>query len=74
MRMQGVKVLETQQIEWLVMTAEECPDLVAEQLIIQTYFRIPHAPWSTPPAFVEPVRVRRTRKRVLFCQPFGLTL
>jgi hypothetical protein len=78
MRKHGVKVLDragdTQQVEWLIVHAAECPDAICERRLAATYFKIPHGPWSAPPAFAEPVEVRRSRRRVLFRQCSGLTL
>lgn len=77
MRMQGVKLLDplawTSQVEWLVVRAEDCPDQDAESRIIVSYFRKAHEPWSPVPAFVRPVQIRRSRRRVLFCQESGLS-
>jgi hypothetical protein len=76
MRKQGVKVLdpvlETNQIDWLVVRREECPDEHSQRRIIQAHFRVPHEPWSLPGAFVHPVVVRRSRTWVLFCQESGV--
>ncbi len=78
MRTQGVKVLdrvlETCQVHWLVVRAEECPDELAERRLIETHFLLPHTVWTTPRAFVEPVQIRRTRTRVLFRQHSGIAL
>lgn len=78
MRMCGVKLLDplawTCQVEWLVVRAEECPDQAAEHRIILSYFRKAHEPWSPVQAFVGPVRIRRSRRRVLFRQESGLAL
>ena len=71
----GVKVIdaaETLQVDWLVVPAQECPDARAEQHVAGRYFRKPHEPWGPSLAFVLPVRVRRGRGRVLFCQESGL--
>jgi hypothetical protein len=76
MRTQGIKVLdpvmELCQIEWLVLPVEKCRDADAEQKVIHSYFRRPHEPWGPERAFVLPVRVRRSRRRVLFRQESGL--
>jgi hypothetical protein len=76
MRTQGVKlpdpVLELVQIEWLVLPVEECRSEETEQKIIACHFRKPHEPWGPGRAFVLPVRIRRSRRRVLFCQESGL--
>ena len=78
MRKYGIKVLdrvlETRQVQWLLVSVEECPDEPAEQRIIRMHFRVPHTAWTSPPAFVEPVIVRRTRSRVLFFQRSGIAL
>jgi hypothetical protein len=75
-RTQGIKVLdrvlETSQIHWLVVRREECPDEHSERRVIAAHFLVPHEPWSTPPAFVGPVQIRRSRNRVLFCQESGV--
>jgi len=78
MRMHGMKLLDplawTLQLEWLVVPAGECPDQAAERRIIVLHFRKAHEEWSPVRAFVGPVRVRRSRRRVLFCQESGLSL
>jgi hypothetical protein len=78
MRTQGVKVLDpvfqTEQLEWLLLSARECPDAASEQRIIENYFRSPHSPWGVLRAFVRPVHIRRSRRRVLFCQELGVDL
>jgi hypothetical protein len=72
----GVKVLDppvaTAQIDWLLVPAAECRDLAAERRLVCVHFRKPHEPWAPEQAFVMPVRVRRSRRRVLFCQESGL--
>lgn len=65
-------VTEHQQIEWLLVSVDECPDSQAEQYFIRTYFRIPQAPWGHRGAFVKPVEVRRSRHWVLFRQVSGI--
>jgi hypothetical protein len=76
MRTQGIKlldpVMELVQIEWLLLPIEDCRNAEAEQKVISCYFRKPHEPWGPDRAFVLPVRVRRSRRRVLFCQESGL--
>ena len=76
MRTRRVKLLdpvvETAQIDWLVMPAEECPSEEDEGRVISSHFRKPHEPWGHSGAFVLPVRVRRSRWRVLFYQESGL--
>ena len=78
MRSNGVKVSdplgETGQVEWMVVSADQCPDASAEGQIISRYFRRPHEPWPPAQAFVEPVEVRRSRRRVLFRQRSGLNV
>jgi hypothetical protein len=68
------QVLWTSQIQWLVVPLGECPDEDAERRIICRHFRLPHGPWGPDRAFVEPVLIRRTRRRVLFRQESGLGL
>jgi hypothetical protein len=76
MKTHGMKpldpLLETSQMEWLVVNVRECPDQAAERRIIGTYFRKVHDVWGPVRAFVRPVQVRRSRRRVLFCQESGL--
>ncbi len=76
MQWQGVKLLdpvgEALQVHWLVLPASECPDERAEKQVAARYFRCPHDPWGPAGAFVDPVVVRRSRTRVLFCQRSGL--
>ena len=76
MRTSGVKlfdpVLETMQINWLVVPADECRNAQDERLLISSHFRKPHEPWCPSQAFVMPVRIRRSRSRVLFLQQSGL--
>ncbi len=76
MRTQGFKLLdpgsETRQIDWLVLPAEQCPDATAEERIAALFFRVPHEPWGPEGAFVCPVTVRRSRRRVLFRQESGI--
>lgn len=78
MRTQGMKVLdpvlEHGQIDWLIVPAQECPNQEAERRLAQAYFRVPHEPWGAERAFVLPVCVRRSRRRVLFVQQSGLLL
>jgi len=78
MKTQGVRVfdpvLQTSQLDWLVVEARECPDKAAERRMAARHFRVPHGPWGTLRAFVQPVTVRRSRRRVLFRQKSGLTL
>jgi hypothetical protein len=76
MRTQGVKVLDpvvdSVQIDWLVVPVEQCQDDEDVGRLIAVYFRRPHEPWGNSRAFVMPVRVRRSRSRVLLCQESGL--
>jgi hypothetical protein len=75
MRTCGVKVLDkvfhTSQVDWLVVHVEECRDELAEQQLIAAHFRVPHPPWGSDRAFVAPVEIRRSRRRVLFRQKSG---
>jgi hypothetical protein len=75
-RTEGVKfldgVLQNCQIHWLVLRHEDCPDEHSERRVILSHFRVPHEPWTLPAAFVRPVRVRRSRRRVLFYQESGV--
>ena len=61
MRTSGVKVLDpvldTVQIDWLMVPIEECQDEEAEWRLISRHFRKPHEPWTPNRAFVMPVRV-----------------
>ncbi len=76
MRTRGVKVmdtvLDTVQLDWLIVGSHECPDEAAEQRYVSTFFRVPHRPWGAAQAFVQPVVVRRSRRRVFFSQESGL--
>lgn len=78
MKTRGVKVLdpvlETSQLDWLMLPAAECPDTAAERRVIAAYFRVPHDPWGAERAFVLPVLIRRSRRRVIFYQVSGLDL
>ena len=62
---------QTRRVDWLVVSAHECPDQIAERRLIAAHFRIPHEPWAPYLAFVQPVIVRRSRRRVLFRQECG---
>ncbi len=64
--------LDTVQIDWLVVSVDECRDDYDEQRLIGCHFRKPHEAWGPSRAFVMPVRVRRNRSRVLFSQQSGL--
>ena len=76
MRTRGVKlldpVLETIQIDWLVVPTRECRDSRDERRLISRHFRLPHEPWGSSRAFVMPVCIRRSSRRVLFSQQSGL--
>ena len=76
MKTRGVKQLDavdqTRQLDWLVLPAWQCPDESAEQRVAALHFRVPHEPWGPQYAFVEPVAVRRSRRRVLFVQHSGM--
>jgi hypothetical protein len=73
---QGSKVvdpiLETEVLQWLVVPVHECPDEASERRIAAAHFRIPHHPWGVLRAFVRPVQIRRSRRRVLFRQQSGI--
>ena len=71
MRYQGMRVLdkaETQQLVWLLFSTVDCPDHSAERHVEEAYFLVPHPQWSWPPAFADQVSIRRTRRRILFCE------
>lgn len=78
MKTHGVKtfdpVLQTSQIDWLVVSIRECPDKCTERRVVSAQFRVQHDPWGSQRAYVGPVRIRRTRRRVLFCQESGIVL
>ncbi len=78
MRMRGVKVLDSvslsRQLDWLIVPAHQCRDEHDEQRLIAAHFRVPHEPWEPRQAFVEPVIVLRSRRRVLFRQESGLEI
>ena len=78
MKTQGVRVfdavLQTGQLDWLLITARECPDEAAERRVTNRHFRVPHEAWGAVRAFVQPVTIRRSSRRVLFRQKSGLTL
>lgn len=75
MRTRGVKlldpVLENAQIDWLLVSAEKCRDAQEEWELVSRHFRKPHEAWGHTGAFVQPVCVRRSRRRVLFSQYSG---
>jgi hypothetical protein len=76
MRTRGVKLLdptfENAQIDWLVVPANECRNPEDENSLICQHFRKPHEPWASSRAFVMPVSIRRSRRRVLFSQHSGM--
>lgn len=78
MRTYGVKVLDpvlrTSQLDWLVVSIQECPDEHAERRLVLAQFRVPHEPWGSQRAYVRPVRVRRSRRRILFRQESGIAM
>lgn len=78
MRTRGVKLLDPvllmHQLDWLVVSVQECPDQAAERDFICRHFRVPHGPWGPERAFVRPVVIRRSKRRVLFFQESGLAL
>ena len=72
---QGIRSLdttETQQLRWLLVSSSDCPDHTAERRVKESYFLVPHGLWSWPPAFADQVSIRRTRRRILFCQRAGI--
>lgn len=76
MRTRGVilldPVIDMAQLDWLVVPTERCRDADEEFELISSHFRTPHEAWGPSRAFVQPVRVRRGRNRVLFVQHSGL--
>ena len=76
MRTSGVKSLDPAvdnlQIDWLLVPVCECRGPHEEERLISSHFRKPHDPWGPNRAFVMPVCVRRSRRRVLFFQQSGL--
>lgn len=76
--LKGVKVvdhvLDTMQIDWLLISKTDCPNPEEEHRLISSHFRKPHDPWGAEGAFVTPVSVRYGRNRILFRQESGLTL
>ncbi|MEN6557634.1 MAG: hypothetical protein ABFC54_05585 [Thermoguttaceae bacterium] len=78
MRTRGVKlldpVLENDQIDWLLVSVDQCRSIQDEGELISRHFRKPHEPWEPNQAFVQPVEIRRSRRRVLFFQHSGLKL
>lgn len=72
---QGARILDhprgSRQIDWMVVPIEQCPDDAAERRVVASHFRIPHEPWAPCLAFVRPVVIRRSRRRVFFAQESG---
>ncbi len=75
MRKSGVKRLnDIRQIDWLIVPADQCLNPSAQQRLIACHFRIPHDPWGNDLSFVREVRIRRSRRRILFRQESGVHL
>ena len=78
MTSRGLKVLdpgvESLQLDWMVISVDECPDIATEKHLAGKYFRKPHDAWAPQRAFVAPVTVRSSRRRKLFCQLSGVDL
>ena len=78
MKTQGTRFLdpdlETSQLHWLIVPAHRCPDRTAEDRFVRRFFRKPHEAWYPDRAFVTPVAVQRSRRRVLFQQVSGIEL
>ncbi len=78
MNTHGVKVLDpvlqTVQLDWLAVSIRECPDECAQRRVVLSQFRVPHDPWGPQAAYVRPVRIRRSRRRVLFRQESGVAM
>jgi hypothetical protein len=75
MTYQGTRLLdvtETHQMRWMMLPVRDCPNQQAEQRVAQQHFLVPHTIWSWPRAFVQPVTIRRTHRRVLLLQQFGV--
>jgi hypothetical protein len=76
MRTQGVKLLDPvlgmDQIDWLLVPAEQCRSPEDEKRIVGTFFRVPREPWGSDKGYVSSVAVRRSRRRILFYQHSGL--
>jgi len=76
MKIRGVKRVDGKsqslQIDWMLVSMEECDGPEIEQELIATYFRVAHEPWHPTGAYVEPVAVRRGKRRVLFRQHSGV--
>jgi hypothetical protein len=78
MKSRGVKVLDpvfqTRQLDWLTVSARRCRDESAERRVISARFRVAHEPWGASRAYVRPVEIRRSRRRILFVQESGISL
>lgn len=75
MRKSGTKQLDdVRQIDWLIVPAGRCPDQSTLDSLIARYFRIPHGPSGNDLTFVQEVRIRRSRRRILFHQESGVHL
>jgi hypothetical protein len=76
MQLRGVRVLDPilddVQIDWIIVPVDACPNEEAERHFSRQHFRVPHEPWGSQRAFVLPVAVRRSRRRVLLLQQSGL--
>lgn len=78
MMARGVKLLDpaadTNQLDWLFVSREACPDEHSERQLVAVHFRIPHQPWGAGQAFVSEVEIRRSSRRILFRQHSGTGL
>ena len=78
MRTYGIRafdpVIQSQQLDWLVVSVRECPNQRAERSVVMARFRVAHAPCGPQGAYVQPVRIRRGRHRVLFRQESGTAM
>jgi len=75
MRKSGVKCLDDiRQIDWLVVSKEQCPDQSTQERLIACYFRIPHQSSGNDLTFVQEVTIRHSRRRILFYQESGVHL
>ncbi len=76
MKTSGVRtldaLLETRQLDWLAVSADRCQDESAERRVISAQFRVAHDPWGSSRAYVGPVKIRRSLRRVLFFQESGI--
>jgi hypothetical protein len=76
MRTRGVRLLDPVfadvQVDWLMVSVDECRDDHDERQLISKHFRKPHESWCPTHAYVSPVDVRRSRRRILFVQWSGL--